>query len=415
MLFCLLALSLAQTGCQFVRVHKIELSADIVNDDDTLLTVEGQTNLPDGAEVEAILSDTRGRRLAFERGQVSHGKYFSVLDISQAPGFRILSLEVFFDPLTASAQVQGLTGSRGEAMSGPLIEDSHERQIAIVRRRLMLQMSPREAMLRKLGSGDGDMSELESLLTRHPDDPEILIGLGLAYLKQRPSERHPNSRAEVFIKQGIALHPRSRQLELQARLWLSRLEAEAREVAEQEARAQHTQPADPFHTQSEIRPGEGMGAFHLGMPGRFIRRHFLLEEEAGAVNATEDRYALTDLRGVEVGLDRTTGNLTSLATTDPRFKTSAGVGVGLLIEDVRKSIPAVGAIAYGPEEKRADGRLYIQGKVELNGLTLTFERNTNPVFPVPMERVIKVEVTVASSAETTATPTPQASAGPTVP
>lgn len=388
---CLCLGGLLASGCHLTLVKKVQLEAVLVNDDNTLLSIEGHTNLPDQAVIETRLMDERGRRWSSGTGAVSDGRFVVVLDISHCPGFKPLQLDVYFDPLVANAAVQSLTGSRGEALGGPLVLDQHDRLLVLRRMSVMLQMTHREAALRKLESGDGDVSELESYLARHPNDAEALIGLGLAYLKQRPSERHPGSKAITFVSRGLALGPKSDKLELEAKLWLSRLEAEERRLAMERERVSQPKPSEAFVSETLVSPGEALGAFRLGMRLKYLVRHFSVDHLPSDQTTGTEVFHISEFPGLELKVDRQEGLLVSASSTNPLFRTQEGLRVGSLIDEVRQWLPDA-AITYGPDQVGEDGRLRAEGKLELDGLVLTVERTVNPDFPLPAEAISKIEV-----------------------
>ncbi|CAN0448758.1 unnamed protein product, partial [Phaeothamnion confervicola] len=80
------------------------------------------------------------------------------------------------------------------------------------------------------------------------------------------------------------------------------------------------------------------------------------------------------------------------ASSDSKlFHLANGIRVGSLLDDLRAFVPDI-KVAYGPESKGPDGRMKATGQVELEGLTLTIERSYDPVFPIPMETIVRFEV-----------------------
>mgnify|MGYP003606083491 FL=1 len=376
---------LALAGCHLTWVRPIHLDVQLTNDRNELLSVEGSTNLPDGALIEARLAQTDGRRWATGRGWVHEGRYYIVLEVNRCPGFKPLNLDVFFDPVVASANVQRVVGSRGEAMSGDLLVESHDRILLLQRTRIVLTMSARELALQRLQQGDGDVDELQSYLVRHPNDPESLIGLGLAYLKHRPSHQHVHSEAYKLLQQGVLGKPASNSLEMEGRLWIARLDEKARREAEERERRKAPTYSNRFISETLIRPGQALGAFHLGMGEQFLRMSFRLRP--------------TDIRGkftidVIPGLVLTFtegGNLIKASTTDIRYRTQEGIGPGSDVEELQRVLPTL-TIAFSPPETGQDGRAHRYATVELKGLNLYLEQSYDPKFPLPESTVKQVEV-----------------------
>jgi hypothetical protein len=384
-------------GCHWTWVRQVTIDMRVLNERNQLLTIEGRCNLPDGAVLEGRLLDKDGRRWAYNRGLVKRGRYFMILDISHCPGFRPLNLEVFFDPLLATAKVQRITGARGEALAGPYVLESHDRSVVMLRERVVLTMSARQLALRRLETGDGNLEELQSYLVRHPNDPETLLGLGLAYLKQQPSQRWKGSKAYKLLQQGLALKPKETSLEMEGRLWVGRLDDKARrEEAERQRQVAPSYNAR-FIEQTLIHPGKSIGAFELGMPQQFLLLSFKLQATAVA-----DTFLIPDFPHLRFTM--TAGKVSKITSRDPRHRTQEGIGPGSAMEDLQQILPEVRP-AWGAEEKRADGRLYSQATVELEGLNLVVERHYDPNFPLPEQSIIEVQVVGTEAAGAAAAPT----------
>lgn len=374
------------TGCHLTWVQKVSMDVRLTNDHNELLTVEGDCNLPDEALIEARLLDRDGRRWTYGRGLVRDGHYFVILEISRCPGFRPLELEVYFDPLMASAKVQATTGDRGQALAGDWIVESHGRALVLRRKRIMLTMSARQIRLRKLQSGDGDVEELRSYLARHPNDAESLIGMGLAFLKQRASEHHVGSEAYKMLKEGIANKPASTSLEMEARLWVSRLDEKERREKEERERLKAPTYAARFRDENLIRPGEAVGAFRIGMPYQFLALNFVLEP-----TEVPDHYHLKDFPELELTLASQYGSVVSISTSDARFHTYEGLHPGSDVQELLTLVPEL-SVPYGPDEMQADGRMHARATIPLRGLTVEVERSYDPMIPLPEQTIRRIRV-----------------------
>lgn len=372
-------------GCHLTWVRSIRLDVHLINERNELLTVEGATSLPEGAQIEARLTQADGRRWAVGRGQVKGGHYFIVLEVSRCPGFKSLNLDVFFDPVTASAEVQQVVGARGEAMSGDLLLESHDRYLIFKRTRIILTMSAREMALRRLQQGEGDVDELQSYLVRHPNDPESLIGLGLAYLKHRPSENHVQSEAYKLLKQGIAAKPASNALEMEARLWVSRLDEKARREAEERERRKAPTFSSRFLTENLIRPGQALGAFQLGMGQQFLEMSFRLRP-----TGRPGEFSVDPLPGLLLTFNQG-GMLARAASSDTRYRTQEGIGPGSDVDDLMRVLPAL-QIEWSDPQVQADNRAHRFATVRLRGMVLLLEQSYDPNFPLPQSTVKQVEV-----------------------
>lgn len=376
---------LALAGCHLTWVKPIRLNARVTNERNELLTVEGDTSLPDGAILEARLTQDDGRRWAVGRGWVRQGHYYIVLEINRCPGFKPLNLDVYFDPLLASSDVQRIVGMRGEAMSGELLIESHDRFLVLKRTRVVLTMSARDMAVRRLQQGDGDVNELQSYLVRHPNDAASLIGLGLAYLKHRPSQQHVNSEAYKILKQGVRGKPASNALEMEGRLWIARLDEKAKREAEERERRKAPTYSSRFVNETLIRPGQALGAFQLGMGEQFLRMSFSLRP-----TANKRQYAIDVLPGLLLSFTEG-GNLVRASTSDTRFRTQEGIGPGSDVEELQRVMPGI-TIEFGAPETEADGRAHRYATMELKGLNLYLEQSYDPNFPLPESTVKQVEV-----------------------
>ncbi|MBT9583251.1 hypothetical protein IV102_07870 [bacterium] len=377
---------LCLVGCHLTWVRPVSMDMKLTNDRNELLTVEGNCTLPDGAVMEAHLLEKNGRRWAYARGVVKNGRYFVVLEVSRCPGFRPLNLDVFFDPLLASAEVQRITGERGEALRGEQLVESHDRTLLLLHQSVVLTMSARQVAIRRLQSGDGDIDELQSYLVRHPNDGESMIGLGLAFLKQRPSQHYVNSEAYKMLQEGIKNKPAAGSLEMEARLWVARLdEKAAREAAERE-RQKAPAYSSRYVDDVLVWPGQSLGAFQLGMGYQFLCLSFRLQptDQAGV-------YIIHEMPGLKLTFEGGTGSLIRAASQSPRYRTQEGIGPGSDVADVLKLLPQT-QIVYSPVEIRQDGRAYANATVPLQGLNLLIEQSYDPNFPIPEQLVKEVEV-----------------------
>lgn len=373
-------------ACHLTWVRRIHLDAELLNDRNQLLTVEGRCNLPDGAQIEARLLDKDGRRWSGGKGLIQDGRYYIILEVSRCPGFRPLNLNLFFDPLVASAKVQRYTGTRGEAMEGPLVVDSHDRSMVLLRKRVVLTMSARQANLRRLEAGDGDLDELRSYLARHPNDAHSLIGLGLAFLKRRPSQHYKNSEAYKMLREGILNKPAETSLEMEARLWIARLDDKDRREREERERAKAPSYSARFQDQHLVRPGQALGAFELGMGRSFLSRSFRLQPSDQSNLAFIEEFP-----NMRLTFSNEDGRLERVSTQDVRFRTQEGIGPGSDLAELKRVLPDL-KIQFGLEETRADGRVYSNTTVLLEGIQLVVERSYDPNIPLPQETIKEVEV-----------------------
>ncbi len=382
----LLLLACLSAGCHLTWVKRIDLNLSVLNDHNELLVVEGQCNLPDDAILEARLRDKGGRRWAYGQGRVQAGRYYVVLEISRCPGFRPLDLDVYFDPIAASAKVQRVTGDLGQALAGPYVVESKGRALIMRQKKVMLTMSARQMRIRKLVAGDGDVDDLHSYLVRHPNDAESLIGLGLAYLKQRPSQHYVNSEAYKMLKDGLLQKPTATALEMEARLWIARLDDKERREREERERQKAPSYHARFQDEHLIRPGQAVGAFQLGMPYQFLAVSFKLV-------ATDQPtvFELQDFPGLRLTLSQPYGSVVAIATRDERFHTQEGIHPGSELSELLAVLPDT-QVDFGDRETRADGRVYDFATVRLAGVRLLIERSYDPMLPIPRPVISEIEV-----------------------
>lgn len=381
---CLLA------GCTVRAVRDFELTARVLNDSNHLLVVEGNSDLPDGAPIEAVLVDRDGRRLAASRGELRDSIYFVVLDVRRAPGFVPLTVEVAYDPLLAGAAVTETTGPRGEAMNGDQVEESHGRNRLVSRMDVVLVVSTRQAAMREL-KGEGSLRELEAYVARNPRDTIAMVELALAYLNWRPSERRMGSRAHALLVRAVQINPDT-DMTVEARLWLSKLEAEerARQAHRAYRQALATGPGGRFSTNSTVVPGKALGEIRLGMPLRALVRRFAPDgiPDLSGEGVVEIRFP--EYHGLTVTVDKQSQQVVS-ATATGFFRLPSGAGVGSLVQEFYSDYPRI-RVAFGEPETQEDGTRVSYGAVRLKGLFLMLERRQGSGFGIPVDKVIEIGV-----------------------
>ena len=389
----LLVFALLLGGCRptWLRTYRIDFQT--INDNNSLLVLEGTTNLPPQAPLEASLTDSYGRRLARSETVVGpQGAFSTVLDLAGVPGRRALSLEVRFDPQRAPVHVLAKTGTKGEGMTGPQVETFADRSILVRRVSMMLAMDERQSALRDTERGEEGVRELEGYVARHPQDGQALLLLAVSQLKARPQERHAGSEAHALLQRGLALQGANQEVMLEAKLWASRLDSEEKARKAERDRVKKQDPSENLRHNRVIVPGRSLGEITLGEPLRILSRRYTLDHTNFQSYDPVETFGLKGAFKVEVRVDRTTGRVVGVSTRSDFFRLEGGLGVGSLRQEVEEKYGAL-PVEFGAEEKRDDGCLYSEGQVTLtNGLVLTIERRTDPTFPLPVDTVSAIEV-----------------------
>lgn len=389
----LLVLTLLLVGCRATWLRTYRLDFQTINDNNSLLVLEGTTNLPPQAPLEASLTDSYGRRLARSETVVSsHGTFSTVLDITGVPGRQALSLDVRFDPQRAPVHVLAKTGTKGENMAGSQVETFADRSILVRRVSMMLAMDERQSALRETDRGEEGVRELEVYVARHPEDGQALLLLAVAQLKTRPQQRHAGSEAHALLQRGMALQGAKEEVMLEAKLWASRLDNEEKARKAERDRVKKQDPSENLRHNRVIVPGRSLGEITLGEPLRILARRYTLDHPDFRTYDPVETFGLKGAFKVEVRIDRTTGRVVGVSTRSDFFRLEGGLGVGSLRQEAEEKYGAL-PVEFGPEEKGADGVLHSEGQVSLgNGLVLTIERRTNPTFPLPVDSISAIEV-----------------------
>ncbi|MCA9796167.1 MAG: tetratricopeptide repeat protein [Candidatus Eremiobacteraeota bacterium] len=379
-------------GCTVRMVTSYKLDARVTNEGNNLLTIEGESNLPEGAPVEAQLVDKGGRRLARGEGQVSDGHFFMVLDVGRVPGYTHHQLVVDFDPIVAPYTVTDLTGKRGEAMTGEQVEFEAGRYRLVKRLDLVLEVNDRQAGYRELERGDlaGAARELESHLQRNPRDVDATMRLAETYIQWRKAEQRAGTRAYALFQRVVDLAPDSEQAG-RARLWISRIDAERRAREAQAELERSLKNGGRFRELKAIRPGRALGAISLGMPYRPLARRFAPLSRPDFSGDGVERVVFKDFNGVSVGVNRRTHRVVWAATESDFYELPNGLKVGSVIQEFRGRM-RVRTPHYGKVSSDSEGYEVSYGDVAVDGLVLTFQRRTDPTFRLPVDRLYRITV-----------------------
>ncbi len=380
-------------GCTVRLVQDFTLTARLVNESNKLLSIEGESNLPEGAPIEARLLDKKGRRLARGQGQIREGAYFIVLDVARVPGFSRHSLQVFYDPIIAPGEVTDVTGPRGEAMRGGQVQFEAGRYLLLENVNVVLEVNNRMAGYRQLESGDlaAAVRELESHLQRNPRDVDATLRLAQTYLEWRQAENRTGTRAHLLLQRVIDLAPESEQAR-QAHLRLARIDAERRAAKARLALRQSMANGGRFRTEKRVVPGKALGAIKLGMPYRVLARRFPTLSPPQLKGTGVEEVVLRDFNGVSVGVDRLTRRIVwARAEGVDFYELDQGLKMGSPLQAFRGKYP-IRRPNYGAVSVDQEGFEVSYGTVLLEGLSLTFQRRTDPMLKLPVDRLYAVEV-----------------------
>lgn len=385
------------TGCTITPVHRYDLSVQLTNDSNRTLTVEGRSNLPEGAPLEAILSTPEdGLSVARARGEVRRGRYYLILDVTRAPGGQPLDLEVMFDPLLASATLRDKVGPAGVGMGGSLVEDRDGRNVLVKRLAVLLPMESREAALRNIdpSNPEAGIQRMESYVLRNPEDTQAAVHLALVLLHLREPERHPGSRAHALLSRALDLAP-SLDYPPDARRWLTSLDTEQRELEAQRALRERMESANPrrmVQMNGVVIPGVQLGGVVMGTrPGRLFAQFW--PEPFPSYQGTEvEVVRIKDLYDVHIGIDPVSRQIVSAATHSEFYRLQEGaLGVGSLLQEVQEVYPRARG-KYGPASVREDGTEISVGMADVGGLRFELTRHVDPQFRLPVVTVTGLEV-----------------------
>lgn len=392
----LLALALT-TGCTITPVHRYDLSVELTNDANRALAVEGRTNLPEGAPIEAILSTPRdGLTVSTSRGKVKRGRYFLVLDVQRAPGGEALDLEVMFDPMLASLELREKVGPGGVGMGGPLTEERDGRTVLVRRLGVLFPMESREAAMRSIDPGNPQqgIQRMESYVLRNPTDTQAAVVLALVLLETSEPERHAGSRAHALLERAFDLNPTG-TFPPEAREWLTRLQTEERELAAQrqlQERLANSNPRRIVQMNSSVIPGQQLGGVLVGRPAARLFAQFWPDHFPSYQGTQVETLSIKDLYDVQIGVDPVSKNIVSASTHSEFFRLEGGtLGVGSLLQEVQALYPSARP-RYGQARVLEDGTEESVGVADVGGLRLEVTRRVDPEFRMPVATVSGLEV-----------------------
>ncbi len=384
------------TGCTITPVRRYDLSVQLTNDANRALAVEGRTNLPEGAPIEATLvTPDDGLTLSSSRGMVRRGRYYLVLDVQRAPGGQPLDLEVMFDPMLAPVDLREKVGPQGVGMGGPLAEERAGRTVLVRHVGVLFPMESREAALRSIDPTNPEVGvqRMESYVLRNPQDTQAAVVLALALIHAREPERHAGSRAHALLERALDLDPTG-DYPVEARQWLTQMQTEARELEAQRVLRERMDNANPrrmVQTNSTVIPGEQLGGVKVGAPAGQLFAQFWPDHFPSYQGTEVETVAIKDLYDVKVGIDPRTKRIVSASTHSEFYRLEGAVQVGSLLQEVREYYPSARPV-YGDARVLADGTEESVGIADVGGLRIEVTRRVDPEFRLPVVTVSGFEV-----------------------
>lgn len=395
-------LLLLATGCSSERApFKVEMKFQATNTADHILVVEGTTNLPAGTPLKAELQTRDGRVLLRDSDAVSHDKFYFDFDLNGLDGLSLYQVKVRFDPQTAPLGVRQITGLWGESLEGSGVKEVDSRRIVERKLEVMLTAGSqgqdwegRDFASMEISERSRLIAQLEKVVEDKPEDRNAKLALARAYIAADPRELASGTRAYALLKE-VANRNSDDLLANQAGKIMAGVdskETQAKVVAEQR---QKLARGDKFRKEKTIWPGRSVGAFNLGVPFRILSRHLKLKTPPDF--SDPDREAIArpvDIPGLELRFDSRTRRISSIRVTAERFTLPEGFGVGSLLQELQEAYgkEAVPTPKFRYEKTKADGHAIFRGVVVAQGLEFEIVRSVDPVFGLPVDKVVSITV-----------------------
>jgi hypothetical protein len=238
------------------------------------------------------------------------------------------------------------------------------------------------------------IAQLEKVTEEKPEDRNAKLALARAYIAADARELASGTRAYALLKE-IASRNQDDTLSSQASKITAGIESKEREAKVVAERRRKVSKGEKFKTEKTIWPGKAMGAFNIGTSFRLYQRHLKVDEPPDF--SDPDVLAVVkpkDFPGLELRFDSRTRRLVAARTTSERFKLPEGFGVGSLLQELQESYgkDAVPTPRFQHEGVRADGRTIFRGFVEAQGVEFEIVRSVDPVFGLPLDKVVSITV-----------------------
>lgn len=388
-------------GCSPPEPRTVSMELGAVNTADKILVLEGKTDLPPGAKLDAELRTRDGKTLLRDRAVVRQGSFFFDFDMARLSEFSSYKVLVSFDPENAPLGVRHITGLWGEALEGPGVRQVGNRRVYWKEKSILLSTSARERDWEGRNFEEMEASErtrlteeLERYIEAKPQDKVAKLALAKAYLASESREYAVGSRAHSLLVEA-ARTPETDRNGRQARDLLARIEVAEKKRQAKIAKQKAASSGQRYRTNFGVDPGRSLGAFKLGTPYKVAARYFKLDRTADFTKgAGPQTVRLKDFHNLELTYDLMSRRLISVRTTSPKFKLPEGLGVGSLLQSLQKAYgkKAIYTPKFRAAGRSADGKKLFKGKVEAAGLEFEILREVEPMFGMPVDRVTAIRV-----------------------
>ena len=372
----------------------MDLSA--VNSADRILVLEGETDLPPGSRLSAELRNRDGKTIMRDKAVVRKGSFFFDFDLERLSEFSSYNVLVMFDPERAPLGVRQVTGLWGEALQGAGVRKIGDRRIYMKEQEIRLSAS---ALGNDWEGRDFENMEapersrltevLERYVQEKSSDKAAKLALARAYLAAEPKEWAVDSRAHQLLVEAS----RTTETDRNGRIARELVEKiRNRDVKKQEklAKQKAVSSGSKYRHDFRVRPGQGVGAFKLGMPYKLAARYFKLDRPADfSDDSKKQKVVLLDFHNLELTYGPRSRKLIKIRTTSTKFKLPEGLGVGSSLEDLEKAYgDAITKPKYKYSGKDANGHKIYRGRLRTAGLTFEFKRRLEPKMNLTLEETV---------------------------
>lgn len=395
-------LILLGSGCSTEsKPFKVDMGFQATNTADHILVVEGKTNLPAGTPLKAELQTRDGRVLLRDSDVVSHEKFYFDFDLKGLDGLSLYQVKVRFDPQTAPLGVRQVTGMWGEQLEGSGVKEVDKRRVVERKVEVILTAGTqggqdwegRDFSSMEISERSRLIAQLEKVLEEKPDDRNAKLALARAYIAADPRELASGTRAFALLKEVTSRA--DDHLTALAQKMVAGVEVKEEQTKVKAEQRKTLARGDKFRKEKTIWPGRSVGAFNLGTPYRILQRHLKLSTPPDF--SDPDREAIArpdDIPGLELRFDSRSRRISSIRITSESFQLPEKLGVGNLLQELQAAYgkEAVPTPQFRYEKTKADGHAIYRGVVVASGLEFEIVRSVDPVFGLPVDKVVAITV-----------------------